>query len=245
VDRAPLPLLPSRPVDFPDPHQARDVPDGLLAAGGALSAEWLIEAYAVGVFPWFDPEDEYILWWSPSQRAVLIPGQMRITRSLRKRARNGNFKVSTDQAFDRVIAACAGPRRDAQGTWITPDMIEAYSTLHALGYAHSVEIWHEDTLVGGLYGLALGRMFFGESMFSRVPDASKIAFMHLQYALLESGFELIDCQMMNPHLQSLGVAEVPRAQFLEALRQNPRAPSEHNIWRLAPRSITLPTTEEG
>ena len=243
ADRAPLPLLPSWPVGFPDPHQARSAPDGLLAAGGALSEEWLIEAYAIGVFPWFDPEDDYILWWSPSQRAVIVPGTMRITRSLRKRARNGQFLVSTNQAFSQVIRACAAPRRDTSGTWITADMIDAYGALHDLGYAHSVEVWHEDTLVGGLYGLAMGEMFFGESMFSRLPDASKLAFAHLQQELKRVGFTLIDCQMMNPHLKSLGAIEIPREQFLTALADNSRTPSSHDIWRSAPSSITLDAHE--
>lgn len=215
-----IPLLPVSPVGFPDPQGALEQPDGLLAAGGALDPEWLLTAYANGIFPWFDSDDDHILWWSPSERAVLVPGTMRVTRSLKKRINNGGFSHSFDRDFQAVIAACQQPRSRAQGTWITAKMCAAYTELHARGFAHSCEIWLDGELVGGLYGICLGRMFFGESMFSRANDASKVALFHLQSTLHEWGFMLIDCQLMNPHLETLGVGPMGRDQFLRLVEHN-------------------------
>lgn len=228
----PLPLLPDHPVGFPDPNSAMDDPDGLLAAGGALSNDWLIAAYAHGIFPWFDADDQHILWWSPKQRAVIRPGSMRVSRSLRKRIRNAGFRASMDKSFSAVIASCQAPRPNQQGTWITADMQAAYRDLHAQGLAHSVEVWENEEIVGGLYGVSLGRYFFGESMFSRRPDASKIAFYVLHQQLKKWRFSVIDCQILNPHLASLGVAEMSRAEFLQGLADNPIQETRHGRWFL-------------
>lgn len=227
-----IPLLPPHPVAFPDPEQAELEPDGLLAAGGALTREWLVTAYANGIFPWFDDDDDYILWWSPSVRAVLTPGNMRVTRSLRKRFRNAGFEATMDTDFAAVIRACSQDRRDQHGTWITPQMQSAYCTLHEAGLAHSVEIWLHGALVGGLYGVSLGRFFFGESMFTREKDASKTAFYMLQKALERWSFRQIDCQMMTPHLASLGVTPLARTDFLANLAENPLSRTRQGKWRL-------------
>lgn len=229
-----IPLLPAHPVGFPDQDSALSDPDGLLAAGGALTPQWLIEAYGRGIFPWFENDDEPICWWCPSERGVIVPGQMRITRSLNKRLRNGGFTVTFDHCFDQVIQACAEHRAGSFGTWITPNMRRAYRELQAMGIAHSVEVWHQGNLVGGLYGLSLGQMFFGESMFSRATDASKVAFYHLHQRLEEWGFTLIDCQMMNPHLASLGVEPMPRAKFLQLLAANDLTKSRLGPWDECP-----------
>ena len=205
-----------------DPFPALDTalvePSGLLAAGADLSAQRLIDAYSHGVFPWFNPGDP-ILWWSPDPRMVLPPAELYVRRSLRKRLRQPGHEVRVDCAFREVITACSGPRGGQPGTWITPAMIEAYCTLHALGHAHSVETWIDGRLAGGLYGIALGRMFFGESMFTRVPDASKIAFVHLVRQLEQWGFGLIDCQMRTDHLASFGASEIPRTDFAARLSE--------------------------
>lgn len=208
-----LPWLPSRPVGFPSLDSALDEPDGLLAAGGALTPEWLLAAYQRGIFPWYS-EDQPILWWSPDPRLVLFPDEIRVRRSLAKRLRNAGFRVTFDRAFAAVIAACAAVRADAEGTWITPSMQAAYHRLYQLGHAHSVEVWYEERLVGGLYGIALGRMFFGESMFSRERDASKVALVHLARHLQAQGGGLIDCQMHTPHLVSLGARDIARRDFI-------------------------------
>lgn len=226
-----IPLLPSRPVAFPDPSQALDEPDGLLAAGGELTLEWLLEAYARGIFPWFGEEDDYILWWSPSQRAVIPPGDMKISRSLSKRIRNGNFKITFDADFEGVVRGCQRPRQASSGTWITDDMLNAYLAFHEAGFAHSVEVRLDETLVGGLYGVSLGTFFFGESMFSEAPDASKVAFYHLHQYLKDANFELIDCQIQNPHLASLGVVEIPRSEFLQQLTKNPLDQTRRGRWQ--------------
>ena len=226
-----IPLLPSSPLAFPDPHYALAEPDGLVAAGGGLSVQWLLCAYSQGIFPWFDSDDDHILWWSPAQRAVLKPGAMRLTRSLAKRIRNSGFEVTFDLDFDAVVAGCSGPRGDQHGTWITPKMSAAYSDLHHAGYAHSVEVWHEDKLVGGLYGVSLGKLFFGESMFAGEKDASKIAFFVLQDTLAQWAFDLIDCQIMNPHLASLGVHSMPRDEFLAVLADNEQHPTRQGPWQ--------------
>ena len=226
-----IPYLDPHKVGFPDPAYAQDAPDGLLAVGGDLTIEWLLTAYAMGIFPWFNSDTEEILWWSPAQRAVLQPGAMKVSRSLTKRIRNAGFRVSLDEDFVSVIDACAGPRPNADGTWITPRMRSAYTDLFDAGFAHCVAVYQDDQLVGGLYGVSLGKLFFGESMFSHQPDASKVAFYRLQKQLLEWDFSLIDCQMMNPHLASLGVKELPREVFLQRLSENDLTCSRLGRWR--------------
>ncbi len=226
-----IPLLPPEPVAFPDPNDALEEPDGLVAAGGDLTVPWLIEAYSKGLFPWFETDDEHILWWSPAIRAVLKPGTMRVTRSLSKRIRNAGYSLTMDQAFATVMANCSKPRRDGPGTWITPRMQGAYRALHEAGYAHSVEVWLDGELCGGLYGVSLGRIFCGESMFSHATDASKVAFHALQNQLNDWNFTLLDCQIMNPHLRSLGVSEIPRAEFLRLLQDNEPQLSHPGPWQ--------------
>lgn len=214
-----IPLLrPGDPPDrFPPPEQALNDPDGLLAAGGDLSPERLLAAYRRGIFPWFE-EGQPILWWSPDPRAVLLPGDLRVSRSLRRRLRSNRYTVSVDQCFGDVIGRCADTRRD-DGTWITGDMQKAYLHLHDLGFAHSVETWQQDELVGGLYGIALGGIFFGESMFSTEADASKVALVGLTALLERRQIALIDCQVASPHLLSMGSTLMPRREFLQRLRE--------------------------
>ncbi len=204
---------------FPDVDQAMREPDGLLAAGGDLSPARLLKAYRLGIFPWFS-DGQPILWWSPDPRMVLFPEELKISRSLAKVIRQERFKITLDRNLDAVIRACAEPRADERGTWITEDMIDAYNKLHQLGYAHSVEAWQDDRLVGGLYGIALGQVFFGESMFSRVSNASKVAFAHLAKVLHEKSFQLIDCQVETAHLASLGARNIPRQQFIEIINKH-------------------------
>lgn len=213
-----LPWLMPHCVGFPDPRHALDEPNGLLAAGGELTPEWLMAAYRHGIFPWYS-EDQPILWWSPDPRMVLFPAEIHVRRSLAKRLRNAGFLVTFDQDFDAVIKACAIPRADTEGTWITSEMQDAYCRLHHLGHAHSVEVWQDRRLVGGLYGVALGRMFFGESMFSVERDASKIALVHLARHLEAHGGGLIDCQMHTSHLVSLGARDIARDEFIDYLEQ--------------------------
>lgn len=202
---------------FPPPSLAE--PDGLLAVGGDLTPERLLLAYSMGIFPWFNDGDPP-LWWSPDPRCVLNPKGVKISRSLAKVLRKGVFDVTFDKAFGQVISACASLRRKTgEGTWITPKMEEAYLRLFALGYAHSVECWCDGALAGGLYGVSLGRCFFGESMFHRVRDASKVAFVALSRETERQGYELIDCQITNPHLISLGAEEIPRGTFLKRLAE--------------------------
>ena len=195
-----------------------DEPNGLLAVGGDLSVTRLITAYRSGIFPWFGPQ-EPIYWWSPDPRAVLYPGRVRITRSLRKSIRNKGYTIAIDRNFSSVVRACAAPRNYTSGTWITEDMFRAYRRLHEAGHAHSVEVYNaDDELVGGLYGVVAGSVFCGESMFSSEPDTSKIAFVALAWHLVKWGFVLIDCQITNPHLSSLGAEEISREQFSTSLR---------------------------
>ena len=227
-----LPLLPSSPVWFPPGEEALDEPDGLLAIGGELSVQWLIEAYCRGVFPWFDDDSGPVYWWCPSERGVIQPGQMKVSRSLKKTLRGNNFQITADENFASVIRACAATRADTVGTWITPAMMEAYEELHVAGLAHSIEVWQDEALVGGLYGLSLGNMFFGESMFAQVNDASKAAFFKLHELLQSWNFELIDCQMMNPHLATLGVVPMPRNEFLAKLAQNDLSDTRLGNWQL-------------
>ena len=198
---------------FPPVERALKEPNGLLAAGGDLSLERLLDAYRHGIFPWFS-RGEPILWWSPDPRMVLYTGELKVSRSLAKNLRNKGYRVTADTAFDRVLRGCAGPRRGATGTWLSAAMQKAYLALHRAGHAHSVETWREDDLVGGLYGVAIGRMFYGESMFSSATDASKVALVHLVAHLKERGFPLVDCQVNTPLLASLGAREIPRRAFL-------------------------------
>jgi leucyl/phenylalanyl-tRNA--protein transferase len=216
---------------FPPVTQALSQPNGLLAAGADLSPERLVDAYARGIFPWFN-DDDPILWWSPDPRMVLFVDELRVSRSLRRVIASKRFRVTADSAFEQVMAGCAEPRADQQGTWITGQMAAAYSALAGRGLAHSIEVWQGDALAGGLYGVALGRMFFGESMFSRVSDASKVALAHLVRQLARWEFELIDCQMSTAHLASLGAREIPRRDFLARVDRLVRQPAAPGPWRL-------------
>ena len=202
---------------FPPLDAALRVPNGLLAAGADLSPERLLAAYREGIFPWFG-EDDPILWWSPDPRMVLRVSEVHVSRSLHKVLRANRFRVTLDTAFAQVVRGCAEARRDHEGTWITPEMQEAYGHLAALGHAHSVEAWLGDSLAGGLYGVAVGRMFFGESMFSRVSGASKVALVRLAGQLEQWEMPVIDCQMSTPHLASLGAKDIPRADFVREVR---------------------------
>ncbi|MBM3106028.1 MAG: leucyl/phenylalanyl-tRNA--protein transferase [Pseudomonas sp.] len=205
-------------LTFPALDKAMRDPNGLLAAGGDLSAERLVQAYRHGCFPWYQ-DGQPILWWSPDPRTVLFPDELHVSRSLRKFIRQGHYQVSFDQDFAAVIAACAAPRDYADGTWITDSMQAAYLKLHGQGFAHSVEVRQNGELVGGLYGLAMGRLFFGESMFSRADNASKVGFVTLVEHLQQAGFVLIDCQMPTEHLHSLGARAIPRATFADYLQR--------------------------
>ena len=213
---------------FPDPNRA--AADGLLASSASLTSELLLDAYAHGIFPWFERDDGPVLWWSPDPRAVLAPVDLHISKSLAKRLKSGYYRVTMDSAFAEVLAGCAAPRRKHDGTWITPRMQAAYRQLHALGFAHSVEAWRDGQLAGGLYGVSLGGMFFGESMFSRGADASKVALAHLSRQLMAWGFTLIDCQMMNDHLRSLGARPLRRQQFLCLLAANTKVATRRGAW---------------
>ncbi len=204
--------------DFPTTDRALDEPDGLLAIGGDLSPERLLHAYARGIFPWYS-DGQPILWWTPDPRSVMEPDAIHIPRSLAKTVRNGGFKRTFDRCFERVVNACAAPRAPQAGTWITAEMRDAYCRLHERGAAHSVECWRAGELVGGLYGIAVGSVFFGESMFSHRRDASKVAFVHLCRWLDEWGYRLIDCQIHTPHLERLGAHPMPRAEFETRLAQ--------------------------
>jgi leucyl/phenylalanyl-tRNA--protein transferase len=221
---------------FPPVDRALDDPNGLLAVGGALDAQWLTMAYRRGIFPWFDNDRSPILWWCPDPRAVLLPDRIHVSRSLAKRLRNGGFTVTADTAFSAVIQGCADERsrlgeEAGAGTWITPGMIAAYTELYELGLAHSIEVWdRERRLAGGLYGVSLGRMFFGESMFSRVPDASKVALCHLGRQLCRWNFWLIDCQISNPHLTRMGAVDVPRTEFIELVEKNAHQQTRKGPW---------------
>lgn len=215
---------------FPPVDTALAHPNGLLAKGGDLSLPRLLDAYRHGIFPWFNP-GEPILWWSPDPRMVLVPDEIRVGRSLARRLRNAGFETRVDTAFVEVMRGCAEPREGEPGTWISPVMIAAYSRLFEAGFAHSVETWHDARLVGGLYGVAIGRMFYGESMFSRMPDASKVALVRLARQLHAWGFGLIDCQMETPHLARMGARPIPRAAFVAQLAQLVDLPHRPGPWR--------------
>ncbi len=216
-------------LSFPPLETALREPNGLLAAGGDLRPERLLAAYRHGCFPWYQ-EGQPLLWWSPDPRTVLFPDELHVSRSLRKRMRHGDYRVTFDKAFAEVIQGCASPRSYADGTWITTPMQDAYVRLHEMGVAHSVEVWQQGQLVGGLYGIAMGELFFGESMFSRATDASKVGFVTLVERLREWGFALIDCQMPTRHLESFGARSIPRAAFAEALAVHLDRPSAAD-WR--------------
>jgi leucyl/phenylalanyl-tRNA--protein transferase len=214
---------------FPPVTQALAEPNGLLCAGADLSPARLLAAYQLGIFPWYSA-DEPILWWSPAPRCVMYPARFHASRSLQKTARSHTFRVTSNRAFAEVMMACAtvGTRAE-HGTWITEEMFAAYCEMHRIGWAHSVEVWQDDELVGGVYGLAIGKVFFGESMFSRATDASKIALLFLCRALVTLDFALLDCQVDNPHLMSLGAENIARAQLQKILQQHaqPAAPLLH------------------
>ena len=217
-------------VAFPDGRFSSNDPDGLLAVGGKLTPEWLLTAYRQGIFPWFNDDEAEALWWCPAQRAVINPGEMRVPRSLRKTIKNHNFEIKADQRFEEVIQQCANTRREANGTWITEQMIRAYCLLHDLGFAHSIEVYEEEKLIGGLYGLAIGQIFSGESMFHLKRDASKLAFYYLNEHLSAQNYNLIDCQIMNPHLSSLGAYEMPRDEFLDRIEKNNALDTNRGKW---------------
>lgn len=231
-------LRPDR-IEFPDPATALNEPNGLLAAGGDLLPRRLIAAYSRGIFPWYET-GQPILWWSPNPRCVIYPSQLRVNRSLRRAARPARFLVSVDQAFDDVVSGCARSDDPQAGTWITPEMATAYGRLKKLGHAHSVEVWRDQVLVGGIYGVALGTMFFGESMFSRVSDASKVALAHLAARLQARGWPMIDCQLPNPHLERLGATLIPRRRFLGDLAPLVGQTAQLTDWAEAPGPPALP-----
>ena len=218
---------------FPPVDEAMRDPNGLLAAGADLSPSRLLDAYRRGIFPWFGDEDP-LLWWSPDPRMVLFVDELHVSRSLRKTLRVGGFTVTADRAFSTVMRGCAQPRDGQEGTWITTEMRAAYARLAAMGYAHSAEAWIGDEVVGGLYGVAIGRVFFGESMFARVPDASKVAFVTLVRQLQRWGFRMIDCQMATAHLASLGAREIPRREFVAEVERATREPSVPSPWVIEP-----------
>ncbi len=214
------------PADaFPDVESSLSEPDGLLAAGGDLSAERLLAAYARGIFPWYE-KGQPILWWCPDPRCVLWPADLHISRRLRQQIRNSTAELRFDCSFSNVVRECAGERRSQQGTWITEEMITAYEQLHDDGWAHSIEIWDDDELIGGLYGICIGKVFFGESMFSKESNSSKMAMLGLATHMQSSGLELIDCQVVSRHLVSLGAQVIPRSEFTDFLASacNPPAP---------------------
>lgn len=216
---------------FPHPDRALTEPDGLLAAGGNLTPRRLLRAYRMGIFPWYSA-DQPILWWSPDPRLVLLPECLKVSRSLRKTLRKGLFAITADTAFEQVVAACAGPRQGEPGTWITSEMFRAYCRLHRLGHAHSIETWQQGELVGGLYGVSLGRVFYGESMFSWISDASKIALVALATQLQRWEFAVIDCQVTTAHLLSMGAVDIPRSSFLQLLECYCPQPGQPGPWRL-------------
>ncbi len=219
--------------DFPPITQALDEPNGLLAAGGGLGTQRLVHAYSRGIFPWFS-EGDPVLWWCPDPRMVLPTAHVHISRSLRRRLRRRDYEVSLDRAFPEVLRACAAPRRGENGTWLVPSMMRAYTRLHEAGAAHSIEVWKDARLIGGLYGVGLGRMFFGESMFSVQSDASKIALVTMAMQLARWGFPMIDCQMRTSHLETMGAIEIARKDFLDAIERLVQQPPITAPWQLDP-----------
>jgi len=215
---------------FPDVSEALTEPDGLLAIGGDLSMERLLAAYRHGIFPWYS-YGQPILWWSPNPRTILCLTALRVSRSLRKALKRPDYEIRFDTAFAEVLKQCAQPRKDGLGTWITDEMHRAYVRLHRAGFAHSVEVWRDNELIGGLYGVALGKIFFGESMFSRQRDASKIAFVYLVRQLAKWRFALVDCQVYSEHLASLGAERIPRERFITYLDHYCDKPGHDGNWR--------------
>ena len=228
-------LPPDEETPFPPLEAALEHPNGLLAAGGTLSSTRLLSAYCQGIFPWYS-EGQVILWWSPDPRMVLFPDQLKIQRSASRKLRSGLFRFTADAAFADVLRGCAAPRRGQEDTWITSAMETAYIRLHALGHAHSIEVWKDDDLVGGLYGVAMGGVFFGESMFSGVSDASRMALAQLCRFMQQRGSALIDCQVYSSHLESLGAVEIPRTRFVRLLDR---------YCAEAPQTWTLESSESG
>lgn len=222
----PVFLLGEKPV-FP-PAELADK-EGILAVGGDLSPERLINAYRHGIFPWFS-EGDPIIWWSPDPRLVLLPGEIHVSKSMAKILKKNPFRLTCDRSFESVIKKCSAPREKQKQTWITQEMMEAYIDLHNLGLAHSVEVWQQKRLVGGFYGVALGKCFFGESMFFEVANASKFAFIKFAGKLFERGFLLVDCQVPTEHLKSLGAREIPRAKFLLILKESLRYETHKGKW---------------
>lgn len=222
------PFRPNQP--FPPLYKALEEPNGLLALGGCLSIERLLNAYRNGIFPWYNP-GEPILWWSPDPRLVLFPDRVNISRSLAKTLRKGLFTVTFDRAFDQVLAYCAEPRQASSGTWITDEMKQAYQELHLQGLAHSVEAWCDGELAGGLYGVAIGQVFFGESMFHKRTDASKVAFVTLARQLTQWNYRLVDCQVQTQHLLSLGAEEIRRSDFSSQLKRYCSAKPSSDAWQ--------------
>ena len=222
--------------EFPDAEHAMLEPNGLLAIGGDLSSRRLLSAYRRGIFPWYNP-DEPILWWCPDPRSVLRPDELHLSRSFRKAIRRQDYAVTMNHAFAQVIEHCSQPRKSQHGTWLGPGMRRAYTELHRAGFCHSIEIWRQGTLVGGLYGVSQGRAFFGESMFSLIDNGSKLAMYHLCCQLAEWKFDLIDCQINSEHLGSLGATEIPRRQFLTELAVSTRRTGPPAPWQL---SIEVP-----
>ncbi len=216
--------------NFPDVEKALDDPDGLLAIGGCLSVERLVNAYRHGIFPWFN-EGDPILWWSPNPRLVLKPEEIKISRSLKKLLRKQEYSITFDTAFLETINACSAPRENAAGTWITTSMVDAYAMLHDRGFAHSVEAWYDGRLCGGLYGVAIGRVFFGESMFFKRSNASKVAFATLTKYLQFWNYSLIDCQVKTEHLVNFGAAEIERKQFVDQIAIFCNQPVSQRAWK--------------
>lgn len=216
---------------FPPVETALDEPNGLLAAGGELTVSRLLDAYSKGIFPWYE-RGQPVLWWSPDPRMVLFPEQVRVSRRLARLIAAQEYRFTLDTAFGDVMRACAAPRREGAGTWITPEMLAAYTALHEQGYGHSIEVWHGESLVGGLYGVALGRVFFGESMFSGRSNTSKLALVYLARQLQAWGYVLIDCQVSSAHLQSMGAVDISRAEFQQQLRAHAVVEGSAGRWQL-------------
>lgn len=225
-------MIPWLQADTPFPAISRALksPNGLLCAGGDLAPERIVDAYGKGIFPWFS-EGDPILWWSPDPRMVLFPEELKVSRSLRRTLARGVYEIRVDTAFRAVMEQCAAPREGHAGTWIVSEMVDAYTELHRRGFAHSVESWQDGVLAGGLYGMALGRVFFGESMFARAPDASKAALVALVARLRAAGYRVIDCQQATAHLASLGAREVPRRAFAQLLQESIQYPPSGEPWR--------------
>ncbi len=228
---------------FPDPRTALEQPNGLLAFGGDLSTDRLLDAYRHGIFPWFN-EGEPILWWSPDPRCVFRTADLRVNRSLRRQLAGKTWRVTVDHSFVSVMQSCALPRHDDVGTWISPAMIDAYVRLHELGHAHSVEVWDGERLVGGIYGVAVGKLFCGESMFSAESGGSRLALVCLAQLLHDQGYPLIDSQVANAHTLNLGAVEWPRTQFLEQVGLLAAQPGDIGSWRELTGRLMQPVSED-